>query len=52
MRGQVLAVDFEKRRLNNVTVKWPGNGISPMRIDEVIGQSAKRAFDLDELIEI
>lgn len=36
----------------NITVKRPGNGISPMRWDEVIGQKAKRDFLPDELIEL
>lgn len=37
---------------NNVTVKRPGNGISPMRWDEVLGEKAIRDFIEDELIEI
>ncbi len=36
---------------DNITVKRPGNGISPMRWDEVIGDTAKRDFAKDELIE-
>lgn len=36
----------------NITTKRPGNGISPMNWDDVIGQKAKRNFDEDELIEI
>ena len=36
----------------NLTVKRPGNGISPMRWEEVIGLKAKRDFSEDELIEI
>lgn len=36
----------------NITVKRPGNGISPMKWDEVLGQIAKRDFKEDELIEI
>ena len=36
----------------NLTVKRPGNGINPMRWDEVIGQVAKRDFVEDELVEI
>ena len=35
----------------NLTVKRPGTGISPMRWDEIIGCSAKRDFEADELIE-
>lgn len=36
----------------NITVKRPGSGISPMKWDEVIGNTAQRDFDIDELIEI
>ena len=36
----------------NLTTKRPGNGINPMRWDEVLGQKAKRDFVEDELIEI
>ena len=36
----------------NLTVKRPGNGISPMRWNEVIGQIAKRDFLEDQLIDI
>lgn len=37
---------------DNLTVKRPGNGISPMKWDEVMGMAAKRDFVEDELIEI
>lgn len=37
---------------DNLTVKRPGNGISPMKWDEVIGTTAKRDFIEDELITI
>lgn len=36
----------------NLTVKRPGNGISPMRWNEVIGTRAIRDFKADHLIEI
>lgn len=36
----------------NLTVKRPGSGISPMKWFEVIGQKAPRNFDEDELIEL
>lgn len=36
----------------NLTTKRPGNGISPMRWNEVIGTRAVRDFKEDELIEI
>lgn len=35
----------------NLTVKRPGNGISPMRWNDVIGTTAKRDYNPDELIE-
>lgn len=38
--------------LENLAVKRPGTGISPMRWDELIGTSASRAFLYDELIEL
>lgn len=37
---------------DNLTVKRPGSGISPMRWSEVIGLIAGRAFAVDELIEL
>jgi len=36
----------------NLTVKRPGTGISPMRWDEVIGRAATRGFSEDDLIEL
>jgi N,N'-diacetyllegionaminate synthase len=36
----------------NLAVKRPGNGISPMRWDEVLGRTAIRDFEADELIEL
>jgi len=36
----------------NIGVKRPGNGISPMKWEEVLGKKAKREFLEDELIEI
>lgn len=36
----------------NLTVKRPGNGISPMRWEDVIGTKAKRDFLEEELIEV
>lgn len=37
---------------DNLTVKRPGSGISPMRWDEVIGQKARKNFEADDLIEL
>ena len=36
----------------NLIAKRPGNGISPMEWDNIIGKIAKRDFDEDELIEL
>ena len=36
----------------NVAVKRPGTGVSPMRLDEVLGRAAPRDFIVDELIEL
>lgn len=36
----------------NITTKRPGNGVSPMRWNEIIGQRAVRDFEVDELIEL
>lgn len=36
----------------NITTKRPGNGISPMGWYDILGQTAKRDFEEDELIEI
>ena len=44
-KGEVLTEE-------NITVKRPGNGISPMLWDSVIGTKAKRDFIYDELIEL
>lgn len=37
---------------DNITVKRPGNGISPMKWDEVIGAVAVKSFNEDDLIEM
>lgn len=42
----------EKFTDKNLTVKRPGNGISPMNWDKVVGAYAKRDFKEDELIEL
>jgi len=36
----------------NLTVKRPGIGISPMRWNEVLGKVAPRDFKKDEVIEV
>ena len=37
---------------SNITTKRPGNGISPMHWDEVIGQVAQADFNADDLIKL
>ena len=37
---------------DNITVKRPGNGLSPMLWDSVVGTKAIRDFEYDSLIEI
>ena len=37
---------------NNITCKRPGNGISPMRWYDVLGKTAEKDFDSDELISL
>ena len=37
---------------NNITTKRPGNGISPMFWDEVIGQVAFKNFNAEDLIDL
>ena len=44
-KGEVFSED-------NLTTKRPGNGISPMRWNEIIGKIANRDYEEDELIEI
>jgi N,N'-diacetyllegionaminate synthase len=44
-KGEIFTED-------NITVKRPGNGISPMRWYEVLGKVASRDYKEDELIEI
>jgi sialic acid synthase SpsE len=42
----------ERFTVENITVKRPGNGINPMKWNEVIGMQASRDFQPDELIEL
>lgn len=44
-KGEILTEE-------NITCKRPGTGISPMRWYEVLGRTAIRNFDIDELIEL
>ena len=42
-KGEILSEE-------NLAIKRPGNGISPMRWDEIIGSIAQKDYDVDELI--
>lgn len=44
-KGEIFTED-------NLTVKRPGMGISPMRWFDVLGQTASRDFEEDELVEL
>ena len=51
----VAARDIQEGELlteENITVKRPGNGISPMRWNEVVGTRAIRSFNEEDLIEL
>jgi len=37
---------------NNLTVKRPGTGISPMKWDDIMNQKSKKYFNMDDLIDI
>ena len=38
--------------IKNLTTKRPGNGINPMRWDEIIGMTSDRDYKTDEMIQI
>jgi len=51
----VAAIPIKKGEMlteENITVKRPGNGISPMQWNEVVGKNAIKDFEPDELIEV
>lgn len=45
LKGEIYTSD-------NITTKRPGNGISPMRWNEIIGITANRNYEADELIQL
>ena len=55
-RNSIVASKFiqkgKKFTKENLTVKRPGNGISPMKFFKIIGKVAKKNFVEDELIKI
>jgi N,N'-diacetyllegionaminate synthase len=55
-RKSIVAIlpikESEKLTICNIGVKRPGTGISPMKWDEVLGSSALRSFNVDDLIEL
>lgn len=55
-RKSIVAKTFIKKGIifseENITIKRPGNGISPMKWDDVIGQTANQDFEEDQLIKL
>ncbi len=50
----VAATDIKEGEFfteDNLTVKRPGTGISPMRWDEIIGKASTRFYKADDLIQ-
>jgi N,N'-diacetyllegionaminate synthase len=56
VRKSIVAAEIIKKgeilSQNNLTVKRPGHGISPMKWNEVLGKPAIRKFNYNELIEL
>ena len=54
VRKSIIAKTFIKKGdilgTNNLTIKRPGNGISPMKWDEVVGAEATKDYNEDDLI--
>ena len=42
---------IKSKEENNLIVKRPGTGISPMEWDNILGQSANKDYYVDDLIE-
>lgn len=55
-RKSIVAKKFikkgEKFTVENLDIKRPGNGISPLFWDHILGKKAKKDFEEDELIEL
>ncbi|MDB9989835.1 N-acetylneuraminate synthase [Flavobacteriales bacterium] len=56
VRKSIVAIKPVKKgdafTINNISIKRPGNGISPMKWYEVLGSKAIRDFNVDELLEL
>jgi N,N'-diacetyllegionaminate synthase len=56
VRKSIIAkIDIKKGEIlttNNLTAKRPGSGISPYKLDSILGKKAKKNFKKDELIKI
>ena len=48
-RGIEIGEEFTE---SNITIKRPGNGISPMQWDKILGNAANKSFKADDLIEL
>ncbi len=51
----VASASIEKGEIftaENITIKRPGTGISPMKWDEILGKTASKNYSTDDLIEI
>jgi N,N'-diacetyllegionaminate synthase len=54
-KSVVAAIDIRKGDViteDNITIKRPGNGISPLSWDALLGKTAERDFAADELLEL
>lgn len=54
-KSVVAAIDIKKGDViseENITIKRPGNGISPLSWESLLGKRAERDFAADELLEI
>ena len=56
VRKSIVAINSIKKgelfTIENIGIKRPGNGVSPMKWYEVIGRKANEDFEVDELINL
>ena len=43
---------WDKFNKNNLAIKRPGTGISPMKWEKILGKKAKKSFVKDEIISL